>query len=189
MLDDPEQLASWLRMRRRQNKLQLDIMALMFDLEGAVEAGQVGLAWSSQETLLMFGLTLNALERGLAVPESSSLVADACAALEALAGVDPAVADRAWQLWLRPLPHPTRLSAGLADTLHFLTHELGMPSMASRGQATKAWADGVDILRRVASVIGLAQSDEWYLPREADDGGKDSWYEDVLAQLPRVQDA
>ncbi|HST47278.1 hypothetical protein [Jatrophihabitans sp.] len=187
MLDSPEALSSWLKARRRQNNLQLNLMSTMFDLEGALDAGQLGLAWVSQEALLTTGCTLHALQRGLSVPEGSDEVEVTVAALEVLAAVDAAAADKAWQLWLRPAPGLGELAAEVARTVGFLSSELGLPA-ATRAQAIQAWADGVDTMRRVAAVIGLAQSDDWYLPSGSSPEGQ-GWYESVRASLAKDEDA
>jgi hypothetical protein len=188
MLDNPEPLSAWLKARRRQNNLQLNLMGAMFDLEGALDAGQLGLAWVSQEALLTMGCTLHALQRGLAVPESADELEVACAALEALAAVDAEAAGKAWRLWLRPIPDVSELPAEIGRTVEFLSSDLGLRAAVSRAAATRAWAEGIDTMRRVAGVIGLAQSDDWYLPGGGDDSGQ-GWYENVLASIAKDEDS
>lgn len=178
-------LSTWLRGRKDLNDLELGLMALQFDLEGALDAGQHGLAWIAQDQILCYALQLYVARRDDTPPTSESGADRVAACLARLERWNVPLAEGAWQLVLRPV----RLTAGdveqaVAQTLAFVTDELGISAVATRTGATRTWAEGVDTLRRVASRAGLASSDTWYLPSPTDERGAADWLDDVLSTLP-----
>lgn len=185
MITRSHALGPWLRARKDANGIELDLMALLFDLEGALDAQQLGLAWISQEQILNHALRLYVAQRDPAAPSVAGYSPDHVAAsIELVARWNAPLAARAWELVLRPVQlTPEGVEAAVAQTLAFVTHELHVAAGGSRAGATRAWAEGVDTLRRVAAKAGLAGSESWYLPTPDGEHGAAEWLDDVLSTL------
>lgn len=176
-------LAGWVRARKDANDLDLALMALQFDLEGALDAGQFGLAWISQERILQISLQLYVAQRDGETPSSANDMVAVTACVDRIEKWNAPLAERAWELLLRsPALTPDEVGRAAAEALTFISEDLGISAVATRTGATRAWAEGVDTLRRVAAHAGLAASGSWYIPRP--DGEADlSWLDDVLSTL------
>lgn len=175
-----EPLTGWLRRRRDLNGLELDLMAAHFDLDGALAAGQWGAAWRAQEDILLAAVALHLDARGHRPSAHGERVDTAVACLDALTVINPSLGDAAWSLYLRDLPEDARVKSECERTLALVRDGLGVPA-ATRADAVRLWAEGVRSLREVAAALGLAQSDDWYLPE--DEAGVTAWFDQVLATL------
>ncbi|MET7369770.1 hypothetical protein ABZS61_28665 [Streptomyces sp. NPDC005566] len=174
-------LKSWVRSRRRVNTIELKIMALRYDLDGAVEAGQHGLAWWSAQELFTFAVELSLIESGVESPSMEDPVERVCGALDSLHRVNPELAEAAWELWLRPQPSQEEMGRALDETLAFIEQRLGLPWVLSRQQAVLRWAASTSALRAVAKHLGMAASEDWYVG--ASDAPDLDWYSEIVATL------
>lgn len=158
---------AWLRAQKRRSDLLQVAMSLGFDLDGALEASQWELAWHTRQSLLEFSLRLFLQERGAELDE----LAASAGALETL---NPALADEVWELLLEDMPDTEGAVQDRIDAaLQFIRGRLRLP--AERRTMIAEWADSVKLLRDVASSIGLANQDDWYL--SANDS--DDWYQEI----------
>ncbi|MGY4644293.1 hypothetical protein [Cellulomonas sp. URHB0016] len=179
-----EPLVSWLRHRRYLNEHELNLMAVHFDYEGALAARQYGLAWNALEHVLHYSILIFTARRGAPVASTGGRAESIRLALSEIARWNPGCADRGWALALRPLDlSEDGVRQAFADVTAFAVDELGIDSAASRAAATRAWAESVNEIRVVGSLVGLANSDSWYLPDPNDDQGQATWFEQVMGQL------
>ncbi|MGW2116639.1 hypothetical protein [Streptomyces zhihengii] len=174
-------LKGWVRTKRGINALELHIMSLRYDLDGALEAGQYGLAWWAGQNVLTAAVELSLAEAGAELPAQEDPVERACAALDALRRTNPELAGAAWELWLCPQPPDAEIRRGLDETLAFVEHRLGLPWVVSRQQAVLRWAAGTSVLRAVAKQLGMAASEDWYVG--ASDTPDLDWYGEIVATL------
>lgn len=180
-----EDLVLWLREMRQKNAMQLEIMALHFDLEGALSSGQLELAWYTREGMLMSGVELYLLDLGLTPRATPDRAERTGLMLVLLHRVNAALADAVGKLLDTPAPETTELVAPECEAVReFLRRELSVDSAISRSEATRAWAQGVKVLREVAKGLGLAQADNWYLS-DSEDGLENQldWYDQVMSLL------
>ncbi|GAA0916447.1 hypothetical protein [Virgisporangium aurantiacum] len=181
-----EPLLSWLRRMRRTNVVQEILWIHHFDLDGAVAAGQLELAWRARSNLIVFGVELALHGRGVYPPGAADYVEEALVVLRCLAGADPALAAEAWDLLLRPAPADEEgLRREIAAARHFLEHRLAVPAALSRDEAIRAWADGLKLLRDVGRDLGIGGSDDWYLPEDGPAGEQIGWYDEVIRTIDR----
>lgn len=174
-------LKSWVRTKRGVNALELEIMALRYDLDGALEAGQYGLAWWSGHALLTTAVELSLAESGVELRSHEDPVERACAVLDALHRVNPGLAEATWELWLRPQPSEDEILRALDETLAFIEQRLGLPWVLSRQQVVMRWASSTSVLRAVAKQLGMAASEDWYVG--ASDSPDLDWYSEIVATL------
>ncbi|MFB8140887.1 hypothetical protein [Streptomyces parvus] len=174
-------LKGWLRTKRGINALELEIMALHYDLDGALEAGQHGLAWWTGHAMLTTAVELSLAESGVDVGSQEDPVEQACAALDALHRVNPELAGAAWELWLRPQPPEDEIRQAIDGTLTFIEQRLGLPWALSRQQVVMRWASSTSVLRAVAKRLGMAASEDWYVG--ASDSPDLDWYGEIVATL------
>ncbi|MEU1470970.1 hypothetical protein ABZ434_22405 [Streptomyces sp. NPDC005761] len=174
-------LKGWVRTKRRVNAIELDVMALRYDLDGALDAGQYGLAWWAGQAMLTAAVELSLVESGVELRGQEDPVERACSALDALHRVNPVLAQATWELWLRPQPSEGEVQRALDEILAFIEQRLGLPWVLSRQQVVMRWAASTSVLRAVAKQLGMAGAEDWYL------GGSDSpdldWYSDIVATL------
>ncbi|WP_350352830.1 hypothetical protein ABS642_07525 [Microbacterium sp. A8/3-1] len=162
---------TWLGAQKRRSDLLQVTMSLGFDLDGALEAGQWELAWYTRQTLLEFSLRLFLQERGAELDE----LTECAGAFETL---NPALADEVWGLLLEDMPsNQSAVQDRIDAALRFIGGRLRLPD--DRPTMIAAWADSVKLLRDVASSIGLANQDDWYL--SANDS--DDWYQEIRKLL------
>ncbi|WP_328904145.1 hypothetical protein OHR86_33005 [Streptomyces sp. NBC_00441] len=174
-------LKTWLKARRAVNALHLELMALNYDLDGALASGQYGLAWWTQQNMLTTAVELSLSEAGTEVPPSADPLDRAFTSLDLLRRAGPERAATAWELLLRTQPQDSEVREESARTLAFIEHGLGLPRALTRQGAVREWAESTALLRAVAKHVGVARSDTWYLSRET--GPDTDWYSDVLAVL------
>jgi hypothetical protein len=177
-------LKEWLRTKRTVNDLYQIMMSLRYDLDGATDAGQLGLAWRTQEELLRVGVELHLCQVGVQLParQDDDRLDRGFRVMEALERMDPARAAEAWRLWLHPIPPPDLLTEQIHRTLSFLVDELGHAWLRSRRETVLAWASDTEVLRAAAKAFGVAQSDDWYLSATPGSSTED-WYQEVLDSL------
>jgi hypothetical protein len=188
MRTDSESLRDWLKAKSLINDLHRAVMSARYDLDGALDSGQLGLAWRSQENLLHLGLHLYLVRAGVSVTQSLSdeRIDRAVHLLESLRRVQPSLCGAAWDLLLRPVPPAERLPAELDRTLAFLQRDLHLPWISSRQETVLRWADDTRVLRALAREFGIAQSDEWYL-NSTSPGKPTDWYGDLVRTLEEEQ--
>ncbi|MEV0008962.1 hypothetical protein AB0M10_18390 [Streptomyces sp. NPDC051840] len=174
-------LKDWLRAERAVNGHHLEIMGLHYDLTGALAAGQHGLAWSAQQSLLVETLRVRLAYAGVACRTAGDRVTRAFAVMEATAAMDAALADDAWELWLRPMPPDDEIPEALEEVRCFVADRLGLPWARDRAAAVRRWAENTNDLRTVARRLGMAQSDDWYVSEKPE--STPDWYAEVLAAL------
>lgn len=175
----------WLRRRRSVNDLNRWIMGLHYDLEGALEAEQRGLAWRSQEELLGAAVQLYLVRVGVETVRNPDDRIDRIAArLETLERVQPSLAAEAWQLWMRSVPPLSSLRPEIDRTLEFIRQRLELPWLSSRRDSVLTWADDTRSLRLVARQFGIAQTDDWYVT--ADPQSTD-WYKEIITRLDQEE--
>lgn len=173
-------MRTWLKSLRTVNDAHLSIMTLSYDLEGALAADQPSLAWWAQERVLLESVRLFTLEADIEV-DGIDEVDESFRRLERLSALNPALAERAWQLWMRSLPGREDLQAAVEETFTFVREDLGLPWALDRSSAVLRWAESTQVMRAVARNLGIAQTDDWYLTSA--DGADGSWYDDVLRAL------
>lgn len=183
MRDTP--LREWLKEHRETNNWYMELMALSYDLEGALDADQPGLAWWTQEDMLVKGLRLFLLEAGCPVPPVRDRVEHIFDAVEVLGRTNPALAGKVWDLLMRPAPEAAQLRPEIDRTLRLLAEDLGFPWVLRREEAVLRWAASTSILRTVAAGLRMAQADDWYL---GDSATPDlDWYSQVVRTLEEEQ--
>lgn len=174
-------IMTWLSRNRQANRVRYDLVAWQFDVEGALAADQPELAWWARSQLIAAGIDQYLTTSGIPVPLVTDEVDRVCAALALLAQVNPDLARDLRELLTRPAP-ATR--DGIADDVtearRFLATRMSVRAAASRGEAMRAWADGVRVLREVALGMGLAQSDGWYIPDAESVEQELGWYQQVM---------
>jgi hypothetical protein len=180
-------LKEWLVRRRTVNQCREVMMALRYDLDGAMAAGQLGLAWRTQEEMLGTGGQLYLAALGVAGSDGreDDRMDRLLRVLDVLARIDPALGAEAWRLWLRPVPPATQLPFEVDRTLRFLDQRLGVGGLSSRRESVLTWAADTRTLRAVGKQFGLAQSDDWYVAAQDAEAPDGDWYADVLASLDR----
>ncbi|MDP4500498.1 hypothetical protein [Nonomuraea turcica] len=168
----------WLKAKREMNALHLALMALRYDLDGALKSGQTGLAWWTQHNMLLKAIRLRVLEAGAEVREVSDRLEQAFASLEALDRMNPALCATAWKLWLRPEPPASTLHIELDRTFQFIESDLKLSWALSRARAVMQWASSTKVLRTIARQLNIAQSDDWYLSSSS--APDLDWYSEIL---------
>lgn len=178
-----ESVMLWLRRQRTTVQLQLQIMASLFDLEGALDAEQPGLAWAARQDLLAAAVEMHLHFRGIPREPAADEPERICLLLHALARVDGALAEEAWALLEEQAPlDADQRQRDLERTTAFMTGPLAIAAAASRDAATRAWAEAIKLLRDVAKRMGIAQAEDWYLP-DGDAQGRLDWYDEVINLL------
>ena len=178
-----EPMMTWLRRQRRTVELELELMAFHFDLDGALGAGQLGLAWLARQDLLIAAIELHLRERGSEPASGADRPERICLLMRALATSDARLADDAWRLLDEPIaPGIEQIRQAVARSLTFMTRTLGVPAAQSRDTAMRAWADAIALLRSVARSLGVAQAEDWYLS-DSDTDGHLGWYDEVMNLL------
>ncbi|MGH9213669.1 MAG: hypothetical protein ACRD2C_23785 [Acidimicrobiales bacterium] len=183
MLEENVSLRDWLKANSRINELHQEMMMLRYDLDGSLDAGQVGLTWWAQENILICGAHLYLEQSGIGVPYQEDRLDRGFRVMEALARVNPRLGEDAWRLWLRDPPSPERLEGATARTLEFVTQSLDLSWAMSRGDVVIRWASNTRILRIVAGQFGIARSDDWYLTSSQQGSSDADWYDEVLAMM------
>ncbi|MEV0134022.1 hypothetical protein AB0H83_36855 [Dactylosporangium sp. NPDC050688] len=177
-----DSLLEWVKSQRDANAHQQELMSHWFDLDGAVRAGQWELAWRARQGLLMEAIELFLHERGVRLPGSLDVTEQLCIALDAVAALNPALADTLWDLVLRDGPSDElAMRREVDEMLRVVRSELSIP-LSDRLDSIEMWADGVRVLREVAAGMRLTGSDAWYLSA-ADPSAQLGWYDEVLALL------
>ncbi len=177
-----DSVMAWVKRQRFTNMLEYDLMADFFDLDGALAAGQIELAWRVRQRLLTIAVELYLLRRAVDWAKEVSRSDQMTMAAEALERINPELADEVWGLLLGQAPtDPDEMRVEVERTLQFVRRRLdGVP--VTREDAIRAWADGTRLLRAVAESVGLAGSDAWYLNASAP-SERLSWYDEVLGLL------
>jgi hypothetical protein len=177
-------LRDWLQVRRHVNELYLTMMSWRYDLDGAVEARQVGLAWHALGGMTSTGVQLYLLRAGVDIRNQPEGRMDRTLhQLNALAHVHPALAGEAWQYWLRPVPNVDELPPEIDRTLTLLRDGLGLPWVSTRRETVLQWAHDTRSLRQVAKEFGLAHSDDWYLSAVSINSPDFDWFREVVDSL------
>lgn len=188
MLVQTQPTMTWLRRQRREVELELGLMASQFDLDGALAAGQLGLAWMTRYSLLYTAVDLHLRRRGVECEPLADDADQVCRLMDCLDRLDPALGAEVWLRLEERCPdteQETRLA--VADATRFIAETLGVREAASREAAVRAWADAIRLLREVAHGMGLAQSDDWYLHEDSSASQLD-WYDEVMGALARGAD-
>jgi hypothetical protein len=181
--DSAVPLLDWLRRQRRANELQLELMGERFDFDGAMQAGQLELAWWAMLRFVTAAARLYLYERGVSPGDGADWVTGTREMLAQLAQLDSRLSDDVWQVLLQPAPTAQQELARAATRGVELANERLQAGLVTREASIRNWANGVRLLREVASGLGIAGADEWYL-REGDDSSAAlTWYEEVMSQL------
>lgn len=158
------------------------MLALFYDLDGARSSGQWEVAWRARDCMLGSAVRLHLRDRNVTQPEPSGLVPRTDAALRTLEEVNPGLAAEAWELVSEEAPADSAdLDWRIDATLDFIRDQLGVAY--TREQAVRTWADGVRMLRGVASSIGLAQTDGWYVSEASEPSSTTDWYDEITRNL------
>src|SRR6185312_5811033 len=104
MPTDTEPLLDWLKRQRRINEVQLELMALQFDLDGALDADEPELAWRTLGCLVVAGAELHLRTSGVDPTATSDHAERADRMLTALARFAPATTRELWAVLLGDLP-------------------------------------------------------------------------------------
>jgi hypothetical protein len=178
----PLPLIDWLRHQRRMNELQLELMAERFDLDGALRAEQLELAWWAVTRIVAASARFYLYSRGINCSDGLDWTGNTRRLLDTLATIDPELAEELWQFLLRPVPltmdgvrREVAVGIRIASD-RFLTKQV------DRDATVQQWADGVRLLREVAQGLKIAGADKWYLSADDSAAGL-SWYDEVMAQL------
>ncbi|MEU9509345.1 hypothetical protein AB0D32_24055 [Micromonospora sp. NPDC048170] len=179
------QLTPWLRRWERTVKLRQDVMSSMFDLDGALRAGQWELATHACRALLTHSALLALALRDVYVPAFVRREREWRLAIDALADVAPEHAERAWQLYLTPTRTDAEARAHGSRVLHFVGWCDGSGETAL-ADALRAWADSAHAFRQTCTTLGVPTTADWYLVGPEAQG---DWYSEVLAFLDKDKDA
>jgi hypothetical protein len=182
LLVQEEPIRQWLQRNRRTNDLQMDLVALYHDLDGALAAGQFELAWRTKDKLLVGAVHLHLRTRNINYPDDGDFAGETAATMSVLAGINERLAADVWRELLEPAPLDSdRLLASIERSRDLIHVRLGAPD--SREDAIRSWADGVKVLREIAHKIGIAQDNSWYVPEQTADADPELWYEEIMRVL------
>lgn len=171
----------WLRKRRDKNALHLELMALHYDLEGALADRQYGLAWWTQRQIMVCAAKVFLAGASAPVAPGADRVETSLKVLEAVERTSTRTGDLFWQLYLRPRPHDEVMGKAIDQTLEFIESELALPWASSREDTVREWAADTKGLREIAKHLNIARSDDWYLSASGDP--EVDWYAEVLEVL------
>jgi hypothetical protein len=164
-------------------------MALAFDLDGALAAGQLELAWRTRVGILVTGVELHLRGLGQATDSPADHVQRACHLLTVLTRLTPDRGERAWAHLRRDAPTvETALRADIDQVTAFVRDDLSVAAAASREVAIQAWADTVRLLREIGRGVGIPQSEDWYLHDTTAPTGQLDWYDAVLDAVSHTAD-
>ncbi|WP_144122628.1 hypothetical protein [Catellatospora sichuanensis] len=180
-------LKTWVKEHSDLNYEHLATMALRHDLDGALDAGQLGLAWWAQQQMLLNSVVLFLADAGITVPWSEDRLDRAMQAMQLLEGLNPALADQVWQRWLAPIPPVDDLVHEIDRTMELITSGLKVPFASSRDETVIKWATSTKIVRTVAQQLGIAQRDDWYVSDPTVSEPELDWYGEVLKTLEKSQ--
>jgi hypothetical protein len=182
LLVQEEPIRQWLQRNRRTNELQMGLVALYHDLDGALAAGQLELAWRTKDNLIVVAVHLHLRTRNINYSDHGDLAAQAEAMMSVLAGLNERLAVDVWRELLAPAPLDSdHLRTGIERARDLIHVRLGAPH--SREDAIRSWADGVKALREIAHTIGIAQDNSWYVPEQSADADPEHWYEEIMRVL------
>lgn len=154
---------------------RLEIMTLMYDLDGALEAGQLGMARYTAVSLLDASVALWLRERNIALPDFEHPQARARVALRLLGAVNADLADRVSHLYTAQVPTEDRAVTAHCRTVLGTVGELTGYRAAGLNASVRGWADSAQAVRAMCERLGVPVSDFYWAPPEAE-----SWYSDVL---------
>ena len=98
MTVETQQVRDWLRQRRDKNELHLHLMALQYDLDGALAARQFGLAWWARRRVLLCAARLFLSDVGVAIRSGTDRTEVDLDVLDAIARMNPALGETLWQI-------------------------------------------------------------------------------------------
>jgi hypothetical protein len=153
---------------------RLEIMALLYDLDGALEAGQNGMAHFTAVSLLEASVALWLRDRGIAVPAFAHIPSRARVTLSLLTAVNPGLASRVSRLYRAALP-PEEVSSFCQEVLS-LVGELSGYGAAELGGAVSGWAELAKAVRDLCQRMGVPLTDFYWAPP-----GAGTWHSDALA--------
>ena len=157
---------------------RLEIMALLYDLDGALEAGQAGLARFTAISLIEASVALWLRERGITVPSFASISltsARARVALSLLAGVNDDLAQQVSALYRAALPPGMAAVRAFCQVAIALVGELTGYADVSPDSVVSGWADLAQAVRALCDRMGVPLNDFYWAPP-----GAQTWYGDAL---------
>jgi hypothetical protein len=158
---------------------RLEIMCLTYDLDGAVDAGQVGLARYTATSLLDAAVACWLRERGVAVPTFAHVPARARVALSILEAVNPDLAGRVSAAYRGVAPPTADAVRAHCDDVLGLVGELLGYGVGGLRSAVCGWVESARETRRICEQLGVPVKEFYWTPPDAE-----TWYSDVLRFAP-----
>lgn len=153
---------------------RLEIMALMYDLDGALHAGQIGLARYTAISLLDASVTLWLRERSIEAPAFEHIPARARASLSLLAAVNSDLSERVSALYRTELPADATASDVYWRAVIDMAGELTGYGSAGLAVTTSRWADLAYSVRAICGRLGMPLNDFYWAPPDAE-----TWHSDA----------
>ena len=179
-LSTPDQFLVLLRRWKRMVAIRQDVMSSMYDLDGALAAGQWGMVALASRGLVNLTVLTVLLERGADVPAFARREREWRLAIDALETISPELAEEAWRLYLAPVGENDDARAHCRAVLRFLGQcHSGGPTL-SLSEALAAWAESARTFGTICAELGIPTADDWYLLPGT---GSDDWYREVLRHL------
>jgi hypothetical protein len=154
---------------------RLEIMTLIYDLDGALGAGQIGMARHTAVSLLDASVTLWLRERGIAVPEFAHAPVRGRVAFRRLGAVNADLADRVSRISTAEVPAEAGPVAEHCREVLGLVGELTGYEAGSLTASVSGWVDTAKAVRATCVRLGMPLNDFYWPPPDAE-----SWYSDVL---------
>jgi hypothetical protein len=154
---------------------RLEIMSLMYDLDGALDAEQVGMARYTAISLLDAAVAQWLRERAISAPTFPHIAARARVGLSLLAGVNPALAAHVDTLYNAAIPVQASAVAAYCHDVIAVVAKLSGYGSAGLGAAVSGWAESAQAVRAVCERLGVPVNDFYWAPPDAE-----TWHSDVM---------
>jgi hypothetical protein len=143
---------------------RLEVMSLFWDLDGALAAGQLGLARHTGASLLEAAVALFLVERGVTVPGFTG-TERAVTAFAALTRINSSVADQVSRFYVARVPcGKSEVDTHIRRVLHLVRQLIGAHGR-TLPSAVAQWAVSEEAMRRICDRLGLPVGDfYWSLP-------------------------
>ncbi|TDD11643.1 hypothetical protein [Nonomuraea diastatica] len=164
-----------LRRSHDESSGRLEIMALMYDLDGALKAGQLGLARYTAGSLIDASVAVWLRERCTALPAFEHATARARVALSVLRAVNPDLASRVSALYCAALPLDVDAVTSHCQAVLDLVGDLTGHGSDGLASAVRAWAESARATRDLCERLGVPVGDFYWAPPDAE-----TWHSDVL---------
>lgn len=170
-----QSMAAALRRFHDESNGRLEIMTLTYDLDGALDAGQLGMARYAATSLLDASVAQWLREHGIEVTAFGQSPARARICLAMLAAVDADLAGRVSALYGAVLPLEAEpVHAHCRRVIQSVGHLLG-DGAGGLSAAVAGWADRAQALRAMCDRLGVPLNDFYWAPPS-----EKTWYSDVM---------